>query len=136
VIGLHAPVVEVGWRAAADGASEWETGDYAAGFLSGSALPGAAGNTVISGHHNIKGKVFERLHELKPGDEVTLRASGREYRYVVEDSFILPERSVPDEQRMQNARWIAPTSDERLTLVTCWPANDNSHRLIVIARPQ
>jgi sortase A len=135
-IGLDAPVVEVQWRAAANGVSEWQISDDAAGFLSGSALPGTAGNTVLSGHHNIEAKVFERLHELRPGDEVTLRAAGRPYRYVVEDSFILPERGVPDEQRMQNARWIGPTADERLTLVTCWPANDNSHRLIVIAHPR
>jgi sortase A len=134
-INLDAPVVEVQWRAGPNGASEWETSDSAAGFLAGSALPGATGNTVISGHHNIEAKVFERLYELQPGDEIRLLASGRAYRYAVEDSFILPERGVPDVQREQNARWIGPTSDERLTLVTCWPANDNSHRLIVIARP-
>jgi sortase A len=37
--------------------------------------------------------------------------------------------------RLQNAQWIQPTTDERLTLVTCWPYNDNSHRLIIVARP-
>jgi len=37
--------------------------------------------------------------------------------------------------RRQNARWIAPTTDERLTLVTCWPYTGNSHRLIIVAKP-
>jgi sortase (surface protein transpeptidase) len=26
------------------------------------------------------------------------------------------------------------TDDERLTLVTCWPADSNTHRLIIVAR--
>ena len=38
-------------------------------------------------------------------------------------------------QRLQNARWIAATADERLTLVTCWPNTTNSHRLIIVAEP-
>jgi sortase A len=134
-IGLDAPVVEVKYAMNAQtGLTEWQTADFAAGFHHGSALPGAAGNTVISGHHNINGKVFANLYKLKPQDEVDLRAGGMIYRYQVEDSFVVPERGVSEEQREQNARWIAPTRDVRLTLVTCWPPNDNSHRVIVIAR--
>lgn len=37
--------------------------------------------------------------------------------------------------RMDNARWILPSTDERLTLVTCWPAKSNTHRLIIVASP-
>jgi len=36
---------------------------------------------------------------------------------------------------LQNARWIMASSDERLTLVTCWPAYSNTHRLILVAKP-
>ena len=39
------------------------------------------------------------------------------------------------EVRRENARWIGPSHDERLTLVTCWPRNDNTHRLILVALP-
>jgi sortase A len=39
------------------------------------------------------------------------------------------------EVRIANAKWIQPTSDERLTLVTCWPYTNNTHRLIIVARP-
>lgn len=136
-IGLDAPVVEIGWtiKDPAKGIAEWQTADYAAGFHRGSALPGQTGNTVLSGHHNIRGKVFARLHELQPGDEVYLYVGDEVYAYRVEDKFIVPEAGVSDAQRRQNARWIAPTRDERLTLVTCWPPNGNSHRVIVIARP-
>jgi sortase A len=136
-IGLDAPVVEIGWAPAADGSgTEWQLPDNAAGFQYGSALPGQKGNTVIAGHHNIKGKVFARVHELVRGDEVDLYAGGQVFHYRVDDSFILPERGMPTAQRLQNASWIAPTSDDRLTLVTCWPPNDNSYRVIVVARPE
>jgi sortase A len=37
--------------------------------------------------------------------------------------------------RLENASWIAKTSDERLTLVTCWPYDTNTHRLVVVASP-
>jgi LPXTG-site transpeptidase (sortase) family protein len=134
-IGLDAPVVEIGWITNPEKQmTEWQTADDAVGFHRGSALPGWRGNTVLSGHHNIKGKVFQNLWKLKAGDVVEVYTSDAVYHYLVEDAFIIPERDVADEQRQQNARWIAPTSDERLTLITCWPANDNTHRVIVIAR--
>ncbi|NOZ28624.1 MAG: sortase [Chloroflexi bacterium] len=137
-IDLDAPVVTVGWSAQErDGRwfSEWQTASYAAGFHQDSALPGHVGNTVISGHHNIEGKVFEHLIALKPGDLVILYADDRPYQYRVVDKFLVKEAGAPLEQRRQNARWIAPTRDERLTLVTCWPPDGNTYRVIVIAKP-
>ncbi|MCS7220021.1 MAG: sortase [Anaerolineae bacterium] len=137
-IQLDAPVVTVGWTTLESNGnwfSQWETASYAAGFHRDSALPGHVGNTVISGHHNIEGKVFEHLVDLEPGDLIILYADGREYRYRVEDRFILKEAGVPIEQRRQNALWIAPTRDERLTLVTCWPPDGNDYRVIVVAKP-
>jgi sortase A len=47
----------------------------------------------------------------------------------------VPEKYVSEQQRRGNARYIQPTPDDRLTLVSCWPRNDNTHRIIVIARP-
>jgi sortase A len=49
--------------------------------------------------------------------------------------MILPERDMDMDTRMENARWILPSTDERLTLITCWPAESNTHRLIVVAQP-
>ena len=135
-VGIDAPVQVAGWFTDPNtGMAYWETPADAAGFHQDSALPGWAGNTVLSGHHNIDGKVFEHLHEIQPGDTITLYVDAVAYHYQVIDNFIVPERDASEEQRRQNAAWIAPTDDERLTLVTCWPANDNSHRVIVVARP-
>ena len=138
-INLDAPVVAMGWKIkkAKDGStiSVWDIPSNAAGWHLNSALPGHGSNVVLSGHHNIEGEVFRYVVDLKPGDVVTLHADGRDYPYVVTDRFILPERGMPEEQRRQNAQWIKPTSTERLTLVTCWPYTDNSHRMIVVAHP-
>jgi len=137
-IGLDTTVQETGWSVSelnGQPVSKWDVLDFAAGWHSNSALPGHGSNIVLSGHHNIKGEVFRYVVDLERGDLITLRADGRDYDYIVTDHFIVPERDVSEEQRRHNAQWIMPTTDERLTLVTCWPYTDNSHRVIVIAKP-
>lgn len=138
-IGVDSPVVEVGWSViqGQDGnfTSVWDTADYAVGYHKSSGLPGNVGNCVLSGHNNIKGEVFKNLSEVKVGDMIYLYADDYEYEYKVEDAFIIQERGASQEQRQRNAQWIAPTSDERLTLVSCWPYRNNTHRVIVVAKP-
>jgi sortase A len=137
-IGLDSKVVEVGWRLEKqDGqsVSVWDVADYAAGFHRGSAYPGHIGNTVMSGHHNIKGEVFRYIVDLEPGDEVILYTGQVAYRYAVEQKLVLPDRYVSAEQKRQNGQWIRYFPDERLTLVTCWPYTSNTHRVIVVAKP-
>jgi sortase A len=53
----------------------------------------------------------------------------------VESRFVVRDKGEPEEKRLENARWIGPFPDERLTLVTCWPYTNNTHRVIVIAKP-
>ncbi len=113
----------------------WQTADFAAGFHDSSALLGQAGNTVISGHNNIQGSVFQNLYQLQPGEVIQVYANGYRYDYIVEDQFILREQNVSMEQRVQNASWIRTTVDERITLVSCWPPTGNEFRVIVVARP-
>ncbi len=137
-IDLDSKVVGVGWTVEKrDGqlVSVWNVADYAAGFHRGSAYPGHIGNTVISGHHNIKGEVFRYLVDLEPGDEVILYVGEMPYRYAVEEKLILPDKYVSAEQKRENGTWIRYFPDERLTLVTCWPYTSNTHRVIVIAKP-
>jgi sortase A len=91
---------------------------------------------VLSGHHNIKGEVFRYIVELEPGDVVTVYdESGQEFQYTIEDKFIVKDKGEPESVRRANARWIGPFNDERLTLVTCWPYTNNTHRVIVIGKP-
>jgi sortase A len=137
-IGLDSEVVVVGWHKEAMNGQEmsvWVVADYAAGWHKNSALPGHEGNIVLSGHHNIMGEVFRYIVDLEPGDFITLYADDRPYFYKVESKFIVKDKGEPNEVRYQNARWIGPFTDQRLTLIACWPYTNNTHRVIVIAKP-
>jgi LPXTG-site transpeptidase (sortase) family protein len=107
--------------------------EFAAGWHPNSAPLGAIGNTVINGHHNVHGKVFGRLVELVPGDRITVFSGTTSYTFQVANVLILPERDADLAARLENARWIEPSQDIRLTLVTCWPEYSNTHRLIIVA---
>ena len=143
---LDVPVVEMGWRIVGRGKnrrSEWVIPDYAAGHHINSANPGQNGNVVISGHHNIKGRVFEPISRdidreeprLKPGTEIQLYTEdGQKFIYRVEQVLLLREVGASEEERRRNAQWIGPTEEPVLTLVTCWPYWTNTHRVIVRAR--
>ncbi len=138
-LGLDVPIEPVGLvpSAVSAGVFEWGVPDHrAAGWLNTSAPFGIPGNTVLDGHHNIKGEVFRDLWTLEAGDEISLAAGAQTRRYLVDRVLLLPERNQPLDVRLTNARYIQPTDDERLTLVTCWPYEDNTHRTVVIARPE
>ena len=136
-IGLDTEVKPLGWRQVQQGEQEvsiWHMVDKAAGWHLNSVVPGQVGNAVISGHNNIGGSVFRKLDRLQPGDEITVQTNvGTEVAYTVTEVKIVPEKYASAAQREANAQAIGPTSDERLTLITCWPANSNTHRVIVVA---
>lgn len=138
-IEVDAPVVTVGMTALKNSGQtvyQWQVPQgYEAGWHNTSAPLGQVGNTVLNGHHNIFGEVFGSLVDLEVGAEIVVYDAESPHDYTVAEVQILPERDQPLEVRQENARWIQPTGDERLTLVTCWPHSDNSHRLIVVAYP-
>jgi sortase A len=139
-IAVDAPVVAIearlGLTPSGDKRLVWDIPDFAAGFHVGSAAPGQAGNTVISGHNNLGSQVFRQLEEVERGAVVTLEmADGTRYDYVVQKVLILPEEGQPESVRLANARYIAPTGDVRLTLVSCWPDWTNSERVVIVATP-
>jgi sortase A len=108
---------------------------FAAGWQSNSAMIGVPGNTVLNGHHNVWGEVFGKLVDLNPGDVIEVFSGNTMIKYEIRNKMILPERNEPIDVRFQNARWLLPSPDERLTLVTCWPHWTNTHRLIIVATP-
>ncbi len=109
---------------------------FAAGWHETSAPPGQPGNTVLNGHNNIYGEVFRDLVNLELGDQITLyNDSGQIFTYEVQQQELLAETGQPISVRIENARWIEATNDERLTLVSCWPYTTNAYRVIIIARP-
>jgi LPXTG-site transpeptidase (sortase) family protein len=115
---------------------QWKVPDeFAAGWQTNSAPLGMIGNTVIGGHHNEFGKVFGHLIDLEIGDIIYVFSGKVTFEYKIVEKQILPERDVSLDIRRENAKWISPTGDERLTLVTCWPKRSNTHRLIIVAEP-
>jgi sortase A len=115
---------------------QWLAPDYrAVGWHETSAGLGVPGNTVLNGHHNIKGEVFRDLYRVQRGDEIDVYSGEDVFRYVVVYTAVVPERNQPLEVRLANAEWIQPTEDERLTIITCWPYESNTHRVIVVAVP-
>ena len=109
---------------------------FAVGWHEDTAKLGQLGNLVLNGHHNVHGEVFKNLERIQVGDRLSIYGETSDrYGYIVTNVLILEERDLSVEERLENARWIMPSDDERVTLVTCWPAYSNTHRLIVVAKP-
>ncbi len=138
-IDLDAPVGAISLEKVVDGDQtyyQWPVpNEFMAGWHDNSARLGQVGNTVLNGHHNIYGEVFRDLIDLEEGDEITLYDKDRSYTYQVTVIEILPELNQPMAVRIEHAKWIAPTADERITLITCWPYTGNSSRLVIVAEP-
>ncbi len=100
---------------------------FGPGHLSGTALPGAFGNAVISGHRDTH---FAYLRRLRVGDRIVVeRRDGRRRSYAVEGSRVVDRTEVAI---------AADTPDTRLTLVTCYPFDavrpGGPLRYVVVAR--
>jgi sortase A len=138
-VGIDSEVVPVNWfMIPAKGGGikpEWQVADFAVGHHAGSANPGQVGNVVLSGHVDYKGEVFRHLHEVKDGDLVTVYTEKGQYIYVITNRVLVKEEGVPEEQKRQNARYMDPTPDQTLTMITCWPYGIDTHRFIAIAKP-
>lgn len=139
-IGLDAPVVPVHLKEveAHDGNlyQQWIAPyEFAAGWHDTSATLGEFGNLVLNGHHNIAGEVFRDLHTLEVGDTIFVYSGDQAFAYQVGLNLRFKERFEKVEVRLQNAQWILPSQDERLTLITCWPYESNTHRIVIVALP-
>ena len=138
-IQLDAPIIPATQRTIAYMGKiypQWKAPDLlAAGWASNSASPGILGNMVLFGHNNVDGEIFAHLADLHVADLIYVYSGDRKFIYTVALKMILPERNQPVDIRLQNARWILPSEDERLTLVTCWPYTSNTDRLILVAIP-
>ena len=140
-IELDAPVIPTEWEAetGSDGTPQvvWIVPDWkAVGWHYTSAPLGMPGNTVMNGHNTTRGEVFRDLYKTEIGDQIlVIGEDDNTYEYRIKDIYILEEAGQPVDVRLENARYIQPTEDERLTLVTCHPYGSTRYRLIVIAKP-
>lgn len=134
-IGVRAPVRAVGWSvASADGLPEWDNPEAEVGWVVSSALPGDAGNIILYGHNNIHSSIFKRLSEMQPGDEVTIETGIEQHVYRVSEVVIIPV-SGADANLTAYQQYLGAAEDETLMLLSCWPPDNNTHRVIVLAVP-
>lgn len=138
-IDVDRKVVEVGWTLEEQGGQQvaiWEVAKYAVGHHAGSANPSQGGNVVLAGHSGGRAYPFNDIYYLEPGDSILLWSNGRQYDYNVTERLVLDEigPNVSLEQRIENAKYIEPTTDEVATLVTCWPLTgpDKFNQRVVI----
>ena len=107
-IRVDTPVVELGWVASQSDngrvLSEWEVADNAAGWHKNSALLGAHGNLVMSGHNNINGAVFRNLDQLKRNDKVIVWSGKQHFAYRIAEVMIVPEKYASEQQRAATER--------------------------------
>lgn len=85
-------------------------------------LPGETGNAGIAGHRTTYGAPFNRLDELKTGDEVLVTTLKGSYRYLVKDQMVVKPSQV---------EVLDPTPEPTLTLTTCNPKYSAKERLII-----
>ncbi len=115
-IELKLPVIP-----AAINGTTWETTTKGVSYLTSSAAPGEAGNTIMYGHNwpNLLGK----LTEVKPGQEIIVKLKdGKTIRYTVQFTT---------EVSVLQSDILAPTSDKRLTIYTCTGFWDEKRYVVV-----
>lgn len=87
--------------------------------------PGVDGNFVIAGHNSrTYGRHFNRLAELKNGDELFVDTEGGNYAYMVTDVYVVEAEDV----------WVLDDTIDgaEITLITCYyPKEGKPQRLVV-----
>lgn len=101
-----------------------ETLALGAAHMNKTALPGQLGNCVIAGHRNyVFGSMFNRLGEVKVGDNINLETNNISYEYqVTKIEIVKPE----DLSVLSQDKSVA-----EVTLITCHPIYSSKYRLII-----
>jgi LPXTG-site transpeptidase (sortase) family protein len=137
-LGVSSPVVPVGWQvdaAAGSGTAEWDSPGAAVGWILTSALPDQPGNIILYGHNNMYGAVFKNLGMLAAGDAILLETGQRAWEYRVIEVALLPILAASPADAASYQAYLQPADSPRLTVISCWPPEGNTHRVVVIAEP-
>jgi len=102
-------VERLGWSVTVRRTAHFDDLARGAGWISGTAAPGQAGNIGIAGHRDT---FFRPLAQVRIDDEIALIAPNAETRYRLTETLIV------DPARLSV---LDATSRPSLTLVTCYP---------------
>jgi sortase A len=100
----------------------WEELRKGVGQHIGSTNPGQIGNIVLSAHNDIFGELFRDLDKLKPGDEILLTTTTRQYTYRVTGLRIVEPTDVSV---------MESTAKATITLISCYPYMVDNQRIVV-----
>ena len=103
---------------------DWSQLKKGVGQMVGSAQPGHKGNMVLSAHNDIFGEIFRHLDKLTPGDEIIVSTERSQYRYIVREIEVVKPTDV---------QVMAPTEHAQTTLISCYPYQINTDRIVVFA---
>ena len=125
-VGIDSEVRSVGYSFNG-GRLQYDVPRVDAGQYVGTAAPGDAGNTVIGGHVANRGgsAVFEHLPGVKAGDVIQVYSGDRLFRYSVTEIKVVAAEATSV---------MGQTHDATLTLITCFPGQDYSERLVVVGK--
>jgi sortase A len=87
-------------------------------------LPGQKGNAAIAGHRTTYGAPFNRVDELKPGDEIFVDTVQGSFRYLMVEQQIVSPSAV---------EVLEDKGDNRLTLTACHPKYSARQRIVIVA---
>jgi LPXTG-site transpeptidase (sortase) family protein len=131
-VEIKTEVTEGGVITNKQGELEWQTVPFIAVQYRETALIGARGNAVISGHVVTinEGNVFRDLYKVEFGDQVTVDTPEGRFTYIVEDVKLVKPSSV---------EVMEASNSPLLTLITCGGEFDPksrsfSDRLVVTSR--
>ncbi|WP_328801537.1 class D sortase [Paenibacillus sp. LX16] len=100
---------------------------HAAVHMRETGMLGQAGNAAIAAHRaRTSGRLFNRLNELKIGDKIVVNTRGNQYVYSVYSLKVVDPTDVSVLKSFKKQKL--------LTLITCDPLVNPTHRLIVQAK--
>lgn len=112
---IQASVVDIGLKQFSNGSVSWDTAQLGrkVGHLEGTGWFDAPGNIVLAAHSELaqrKPGIFAQLDQVKTGDIILVTQGDSTRQYVVAQVYLTDPHDLSA---------LYPTSDERLTLITC-----------------
>ncbi|MFB8310092.1 sortase [Streptomyces sp. NPDC055961] len=104
------------------------------GHFPGTERPGQIGNYAIAGHRSgVASPAFKNIDRIKPGASISVTTANRvTYTYKVASVQTVDPSNVNVIAQVPGKPTATPTKPV-LTLVTCWPANGSSKRVVITA---
>ncbi|MFI1225886.1 MULTISPECIES: sortase [Streptomyces] len=131
---LRIPALGSGWaQPVYEGVSDRQL-RAGVGHFPGTERPGQIGNYALAGHRSgVASPAFRNIDRIKPGASISVTTANRiTYRYKVASIQTVAPTNVNVIAQVPGKPTATPVKPV-LTLVTCWPPNGSSKRVVVTA---